>query len=69
MVSIYNETGQLVRTLVDDEMTAGRHSVRWDGRTQSGKTVAAGVYWYRIIVTGRHGEPLFAETRRMTVLK
>jgi uncharacterized repeat protein (TIGR02543 family) len=68
-VRIYNETGQLVRTLIEGEMAAGRHALRWDGRHQLGNAVAAGVYLYRITVQGPNGEPLFIATRRMILLK
>ncbi|MCI0696641.1 lamin tail domain-containing protein [candidate division KSB1 bacterium] len=68
-VKIFAETGQLVQTLVDGEMSAGRHQLRWNGRNQSGSVVAAGVYLYRITVQGRNGELVFSETKRMTLLK
>ncbi|MGH7600095.1 MAG: FlgD immunoglobulin-like domain containing protein, partial [bacterium] len=68
-VNIYNETGQLVRKLVDGEMSAGRHAVRWNGRNQLGKAVAAGIYLYRIVVHGEDGNIAFTQTRRMTFLK
>jgi hypothetical protein len=68
-VKIYTETGQLVRVLVDAEMQAGRYALRWNGRNQSGHVVAAGVYLYRIAVTGKNGEAVFTETKRMVVVK
>jgi hypothetical protein len=68
-VNVYNATGQLVRTLVDREMPAGRQNVRWNGRDQSGHLVAAGVYLYQIVVQKENGETAFSETRRMTLLK
>jgi hypothetical protein len=68
-VKIYSETGQLVRTLVDGEMAAGRHTVRWDGRNQLGNTVAAGIYLYQIVVQGVDGNVVFTRTHRMTFLK
>jgi len=68
-VNIYNETGQLVRTLVDREMVASRHQLPWNGRNQLGKAVAAGVYFYRMTVTGKQGEAVFAKTNRMTMVK
>jgi hypothetical protein len=66
---IFTETGQLVRTLINDEMAPGRHAVHWDGRNQAGNTVAAGVYLYQLVVWGRNGETIFTETRRMTLMK
>ncbi|MGH7456156.1 MAG: FlgD immunoglobulin-like domain containing protein, partial [bacterium] len=68
-VNIYDETGQLVRTLIDGERAAGQHFARWDGRNQSGKTVAAGIYLYRILVRGENERAVFDQTRRMTFLK
>lgn len=68
-VNIYDETGQLVRTLVDGERTAGRHNVHWDGRNRFGNTVAAGIYLYRILVRGENERAIFDQTRRMIFLK
>jgi flagellar hook assembly protein FlgD len=45
---IYNILGQQIRTLVDTPMMAGRYSVVWDGRNQSGTTLSSGVYFYRL---------------------
>jgi len=67
-LQIFAETGQLVRTLVDHEMTAGRHFMRWTGRNEFGNPVAAGTYFYKLVVQ-RNGETAFSETRRMVFLK
>ncbi|MDZ7365706.1 MAG: InlB B-repeat-containing protein [candidate division KSB1 bacterium] len=68
-VNVYNQAGQLVRTLVQQEMAAGRHQVRWNGRNQAGKTVAAGFYLYQIVVRDNAGRAVFTETRRMLFVK
>jgi len=68
-VRIYSETGQLVRALIDKEMPAGQHVVSWNGLNESGNTVAAGVYLYRIVVQKQNGETAFTGTRRMIFLK
>ncbi len=57
-LEIYNIVGQKVATLVDGQLEAGEHIVRWDGRD-----VASGVYLYRLEV----GE--FVETKKMILLK
>ena len=69
MIKVYNETGQLVRTLVDSELPPGDHPLRWNGRGQDGKILAAGLYLYQIIVQRQNGEVIFNETKRMTMLK
>jgi len=51
-LSIFNITGQHVKTLVGSRRSAGRHTVTWDGRDDAGLEVAAGVYLYRLISGG-----------------
>ena len=43
-LSIYNITGQKVRELASGPMSAGSHSVVWDGLDAAGKAVSSGVY-------------------------
>lgn len=45
---IYNVKGQLVKTLVNDVVPAGSHSVVWNGKDESGRSVASGIYFYRL---------------------
>jgi flagellar hook assembly protein FlgD len=66
---IYALTGQRVRTLVESEMAAGRHSVSWNGRDEAGAPVASGVYFYQLVVQKQNGEAAFTQTKRMTLLK
>lgn len=41
---IYDPSGRVVRTLVDEEKGAGYYTVPWDGRDNSGRKVNTGVY-------------------------
>ncbi len=45
---IYNQTGQLVRTLVDQQHSAGAYQTSWDGTDDTGKTMTSGIYFYRM---------------------
>jgi flagellar hook assembly protein FlgD len=47
-IKVYNISGQLVKTLVDDVKPAGKHTVTWNGTNQSNSRVATGVYFYRM---------------------
>lgn len=47
-INIYNITGQLVRTLVDDKKQAGFYSLKWDGRDETGNSVSSGIYFSRL---------------------
>ena len=46
-LTIYNIAGQVVRKLVDSEaLAAGQYQAVWDGRSESGASVASGMYFY-----------------------
>ncbi|HEU4365029.1 MAG TPA: FlgD immunoglobulin-like domain containing protein [Candidatus Krumholzibacteria bacterium] len=62
-VSVYDASGRLVRTLVDETRGAGSHDVQWDGRDNAGTTVGSGVYFYRL-TAGK-----FSESKKMVMLK
>ena len=61
---VHDASGRVVRRLLDDRRYGpGRHSIGWDGRDDSGREVATGVYFYRVSVEGE------SETGRMLLLK
>ena len=62
-LTIYNILGQKVRTLVDEPKEAGHYSVLWDGKDNSGKEMASGVYFYRLAAG------TFNSIRRMVFLR
>ncbi len=45
---IYNVTGQLVKTLVNEEKESGTYAVTWDGKNNKGRTVTNGIYFYKL---------------------
>jgi hypothetical protein len=47
-LQIFNLNGQLVQTLVDEELVAGVHQKHWNGRDKDGHVVASGTYLYRL---------------------
>jgi FlgD Ig-like domain len=48
-LSVYDVAGRLVRTLVPGTLhPAGVFDVKWDGTDEAGRTVASGVYFYRL---------------------
>ena len=48
---VYDVTGRLVRSLLDEEVLAvGEHNITWDGTSQLGTPVASGIYFYRLRV-------------------
>jgi hypothetical protein len=49
-LKVYSESGQLIRTVLDERVDAGTHTAYWDGRNDRGEMVAAGTYFCRILV-------------------
>ncbi|KAA3604453.1 MAG: T9SS C-terminal target domain-containing protein [Calditrichaeota bacterium] len=47
-LKIYNVLGQEVKTLVNEVRQTGIHKILWNGTDENGKSVASGVYFYRI---------------------
>ncbi|NLH93363.1 MAG: T9SS type A sorting domain-containing protein [Candidatus Cloacimonetes bacterium] len=62
-LAVYNTKGQLIRTLVDSELSGGKHSVVWNGLDEAGKSVSSGVYLYKLETAGA------SQTRRMLLMK
>jgi hypothetical protein len=52
-LTIIDLAGREVRTLVNGIRPAGEYRVYWDGRDDPGRTVASGVYFYRLAADGR----------------
>ena len=62
-LEIFNVNGQKVKTLVDEVVSVGDHSVIWDSTDENGQKVASGIYMYRLTA----GD--IVETKKMTLLK
>jgi hypothetical protein len=63
-LTVFDISGRKVRTLLAGEsFSPGRHEAVWRGKDDSGRSVAAGVYFYRL----ESGS--FSQTKRMTLVK
>jgi FlgD Ig-like domain len=51
-LEVFDLQGGKVRTLVNENRGEGRHFVIWDGTSDEGKTLPAGLYFYRLSVEG-----------------
>jgi hypothetical protein len=61
--TIYNVTGQVVKEFNQGKQKAGYYSITWDGRSNLGHRVGAGVYFYRLQAGN------WAKTRKMVVIR
>ena len=55
--------GQVVKTLVNDQMNPGVYNAQWNGLNDAGRMVASGTYIYRIIAGS------FVQAKKMILLK
>lgn len=63
-LSIYNIRGQRVRTLIEKkDQQVGTHSIKWNGRDETGRSVSTGLYFYRLETAG------LVLSRKMTFIK
>ncbi|MCH7974588.1 MAG: T9SS type A sorting domain-containing protein, partial [Bacteroidetes bacterium] len=67
-LTIYNLLGQVITTLVNEELSAGNYSVIWNGTDTNGLQVSSGVYLYKMKASGNSGTP-FSQTKKMILLK
>lgn len=62
-LTVLNVLGQKVRILADEFLTAGPHTVSWDGTDFDGSRVASGLYYYRLSTDD------YSQTKEMVLVK
>lgn len=64
-LEIYNTTGQLIRTLVNEHKDAGSWLAQWDAKDASGRSLPSGVYFYQLTVN----QGKWTSTRKLILMK
>ena len=67
-LTIYNLLGQVVTTLVNEEVSAGHYSTVWNGSDDNGFQVSSGVYLYEMKTNGNNGAA-YSQIKKMVLLK
>jgi hypothetical protein len=62
-LEVFNILGQKIRTLVDEDQTAGNREVSWDGMNAAGEEVASGVYFYKLEADD------FTQSKKMVLIR
>jgi hypothetical protein len=63
-LNIYDVAGRLVRTLVNEKMSAGHgFEAKWNGLDNTGNRTSSGVYFYRLVTAD------FSQTNKMVLMK
>ena len=60
---VYDSSGQEIRNLKNDHLSAGKYAVIWDGKNAAGSPVSSGVYIYKL-TAGKE-----VQSRKMVFLK
>lgn len=62
-VNIYDISGRFIRSLLNELLTIGTHQIEWDGRSNSGKHVSSGTYFYQVKTNNQNS------VRKMLLIK
>ena len=62
-IDIYNILGQKVKTLVNKNVTAGKHLINWNGKDNSNNNVSSGIYFYKMTTNN------YQKTSKMLIVK
>jgi len=62
-IKVFDITGRLTATLVDEHKMGGRYTAGWDGRNSFGRQVAPGTYFIRMEAKN------FSESSKLILLK
>ncbi len=47
-LTLYNIRGNKIRTLINKQLTAGQHTIQWNGLDDQGNAVASGIYFCKL---------------------
>jgi hypothetical protein len=63
MLRIFDVSGRVIRTLVDESILAGEYQSTWDGKNDRGKQVGSGIYFYQLEA------PDFRSAKKIVILQ
>lgn len=64
VINVYNQIGELVTELVNENMQNGSYSVTFDAAD-----LPSGIYYYQMTATANDGQGSFSKTEKMVLLK
>ena len=62
-IEVFNIRGQLVKTLINDQVIAGDHTLVWEGTNDNNQKVSSGIYFYKM----KSGN--YSSTKKMILMK
>ncbi|MCP4583188.1 MAG: flagellar hook assembly protein FlgD [candidate division Zixibacteria bacterium] len=67
-INILDENGSKVKTITQDDVTKGNHTISWDGRNSNDTPLAPGEYSYEVHASSQTGEEITASRRVIGVV-
>ena len=62
-LNVYNTRGQLVKTVISENMQEGVHFTSWNGKDNNNKSVSSGIYFYKM------DSKNYSSVRKMILMK
>lgn len=62
-LTVFNVMGQQIQVLADRSLSAGTHTIDWDGSDSNGSRAASGIYYYRLETDD------YSQTKEMILVK
>ena len=64
-IRIFDVRGRIIRTLINEDQSAGFKSILWDGKNEDGDEVSAGVYFYQMYAPSSANFKGISKSKRM----
>jgi hypothetical protein len=68
-LTVYNITGQRVRTLQNGAQPAAYYTATWNGKDDNGNSLSNGIYFYKLKASAVSGPVSFEALKRATLIK
>ena len=59
--------GELVKELINNRLSQGYYSIKWNGTNYSGASVGSGIYIYKL--TMKAGNEFYSQSHKMNLVK
>ena len=67
VLDIFNIKGQIVKTLINDQLSAGYHNLVWNGKDSNSKNVSSGIYFSSFKASD--GNEDYTSVKKMILMK
>lgn len=66
-INVYNIKGEKIKTLVNEELSAGEHHITWNGTDHNNNNVSSGVYFFETGIAKRESD--YTSIKKVILLK